>query len=228
MASSNTVSPQIPQHVSALLSHLTSRPGVQSTFILSRKDGSIIQSTGLLAAPKRTRSEPSHAASSTPVTEDTITTSTQSPSSPSAEPQQPSSSAQTQQPPYQPSQAEALAAHIFAFVSSASNLSLSLSNPVGEGAAASAGGGKGAEDGFGDANGAGDGSGSWGASTARDDAEGEGPEGQDGDEVRLLRLRTKKHEIVVVPDKKYLLCVVHDASAGVAGATLATGGGGRR
>ncbi|KYK59929.1 Dynein light chain-related protein [Drechmeria coniospora] len=30
------------------------------------------------------------------------------------------------------------------------------------------------------------------------------------DEMRLLRLRTKKQEIVIVPDTKYLLTVVHD------------------
>ncbi|KOS19832.1 Dynein light chain roadblock-type 2 [Escovopsis weberi] len=30
------------------------------------------------------------------------------------------------------------------------------------------------------------------------------------DELRLLRLRTKKHEIVIVPDQKYLLTVIHD------------------
>ncbi|CAK7268256.1 hypothetical protein SEPCBS57363_003003 [Sporothrix epigloea] len=30
------------------------------------------------------------------------------------------------------------------------------------------------------------------------------------DEVRLLRLRTKKQEIVIVPDPKYLLIVIHD------------------
>lgn len=30
------------------------------------------------------------------------------------------------------------------------------------------------------------------------------------DEVRLLRLRTKKQELVIVPDAKYLLVVVHD------------------
>jgi hypothetical protein len=35
---------------------------------------------------------------------------------------------------------------------------------------------------------------------------------EEDDEVKLLRLRTKKHEIVVVPDRKYLLCVVHDAA----------------
>lgn len=33
------------------------------------------------------------------------------------------------------------------------------------------------------------------------------------DEVRLLRLRTKKHELVIVPDSKYLLVVVHETPA---------------
>ncbi|KAH9884854.1 hypothetical protein F4778DRAFT_761963 [Xylariomycetidae sp. FL2044] len=33
------------------------------------------------------------------------------------------------------------------------------------------------------------------------------------DEVKLLRLRTKKHEIVIVPEVKYLLVVVHDTPA---------------
>lgn len=40
--------------------------------------------------------------------------------------------------------------------------------------------------------------------------------------MKLLRMRTRKHEIVVVPDRKYLLCVVHDATnasgAGAGGA----------
>ncbi|KAL2846295.1 hypothetical protein BJX68DRAFT_241169 [Aspergillus pseudodeflectus] len=228
---SSTTSPQIPQHVSALLSHLTSRPGVQSTLILSRKDGSIIQITGLLAPPKRTRSEtsPLTAVPSAAGTEDTLTTPSATPttSSPSAEPTQHSptqTQTQSQQrPPYQPSQPEALAAHIFAFVSSASNLSLILSNPVGES------GSKGSESGFAKVNGAGNGGGfaSAGTGTGREDAEADGGEGQDDDEVKLLRLRTKKHEIVVVPDKKYLLCVVHDASAGATGAAMAAGGGGR-
>ncbi|KAL2020967.1 hypothetical protein VTK56DRAFT_7741 [Thermocarpiscus australiensis] len=31
------------------------------------------------------------------------------------------------------------------------------------------------------------------------------------DEVKLLRLRTRKQEFVIVPDAKYLLIVVHDA-----------------
>jgi len=33
------------------------------------------------------------------------------------------------------------------------------------------------------------------------------------DEVKLLRLRTKKNELVIVPDAKYILIVVHDTAA---------------
>ncbi|KAI9733218.1 MAG: hypothetical protein M1818_007336 [Claussenomyces sp. TS43310] len=33
------------------------------------------------------------------------------------------------------------------------------------------------------------------------------------DEMRLLRLRTKKFELVIVPDPKYLLIVVHETPA---------------
>ncbi|KAH7157449.1 hypothetical protein B0J13DRAFT_617543 [Dactylonectria estremocensis] len=32
------------------------------------------------------------------------------------------------------------------------------------------------------------------------------------DEVKLLRLRTRKQELVIVPDSKYLLVVVHDTA----------------
>lgn len=54
--------------------------------------------------------------------------------------------------------------------------------------------------------------GNGGVSSPREEGEPEGHEKEEDDEVKLLRLRTKKHEIVVVPDRKYLLCVVHDAA----------------
>ncbi|KAL4817653.1 hypothetical protein BDW67DRAFT_158775 [Aspergillus spinulosporus] len=228
----STAAPQIPQHVSALLSHLTSRPGVQSTLILSRKDGSIIQTTGLLAPPKRTpvmsgaaTPIPTSGTESAPTDPPTDTaTDTATPSSPptAAETQQLQSTSitstqthtqsqhQTQSKPYQPTQAEALAAHIFTFVSAASNLSLSLSNPPGE----DVNGNSVRESGL--VNGNGDG---------RDEGEADGSEGQDDDEVRLLRLRTKKHEVVIVPDKKYLLCVVQDATPSAVGGSGGSGSG---
>lgn len=80
----------------------------------------------------------------------------------------------------------------------------------------------------GSGNGTGTGSGSGGSSGGREDGEGggEGFERDEDDEVKLLRMRTKKHEIVVVPDRKYLLCVVHDAAGAGAGSSGSGGGGG--
>jgi len=32
----------------------------------------------------------------------------------------------------------------------------------------------------------------------------------DGDDVRFMRIRTKRHEILISPDERYLLAVLHD------------------
>ncbi|KAI0259073.1 hypothetical protein BC834DRAFT_662042 [Gloeopeniophorella convolvens] len=32
----------------------------------------------------------------------------------------------------------------------------------------------------------------------------------EGDEIRFMRIRTKRHEIMISPDKRYLLAVLHD------------------
>lgn len=174
---------QVPQHVTALLSHLTSRPGVQSTLILSRKDGSIIQRTGQLA-PQEPTPRPAP-----PTTETTLPPDTDPAPAP----------AQT----HQVSQAEALAAHIFAFVSSASALGVSLSNPTAQSPnilpTTSMPGLEGDIDYVN------------GSRIPREEVD-EGTDREEDEEVKLLRMRTRKHEIVVVPDRKYLLCVVHDAS----------------
>ncbi|OJK02018.1 hypothetical protein ASPACDRAFT_1854033 [Aspergillus aculeatus ATCC 16872] len=340
-------SPQIPHHVTALLSHLTSRPGVQSTFILSRKDGSIIQSTGLYAFSPTTRrpsrptpsptpapisnpaSSPSPATApatatatlpnlntvpvsgsgssptaphpdqqqegvqeqstnpttldatetvpAVPATEeesaaeadqpDEPPTNTDKDTSPIANPdpttpqtpqvttlpirtkesaaaaaaQQEHEQAQAQeqqQEKYTPSPAETLAAHIFAYVTSAAELSAVLADPTSDGA-----GGR-QQLGYGVGGGveAGNRSGEFrtghgiGQGQGQGHEQGEGErdeEEEEGDEVKLLRLRTRKHEIVVVPDRKYLLCVVHGHGSGHgggagAGAKGAVGGGVRR
>ncbi|KAJ6020396.1 hypothetical protein N7540_005900 [Penicillium herquei] len=190
-------SQQVPQHVTALLSHLTSRPGVQSTLILSRKDGSIIQSTGQLAIQE---SSQSRAPITVPPTE-SVASSQPSDSTPP--------SPGTPVPPtYQPSQTEALAAHIFAFVSSASALGVSLSRPASqtqqsENHTSTTTGLDGEYGSYG----------TNGTSTPREeDRDGDSISREEDEEVKLLRMRTRKHEIVIVPDRKYLLCVVHDAS----------------
>ncbi|KAJ5305683.1 hypothetical protein PENANT_c041G09426 [Penicillium antarcticum] len=183
---------QVPQHVTALLSHLTSRPGVQSTLILSRKDGSIIQSTGQLAGSTSEENGSSRAQ---------IPSSESNPLSAQSTDSSPASPALTAPSQYQPSQTEALAGHIFAFVSSASALGVSLSRPtIGEVPT-----GEASQD-YGIGKG----------TTREEDRDGDAGDREEDDEVKLLRMRTRKHEIVVVPDRKYLLCVVHDAAPGPA------------
>ncbi|KAJ5734931.1 uncharacterized protein N7483_000056 [Penicillium malachiteum] len=192
-------SQQVPQHVTALLSHLTSRPGVQSTLILSRKDGSIIQSTGQLAIQEGSQSRP--APITVPPTEPVASSQPSDSTPPSPGAPAPST--------YQPSQTEALAAHIFAFVSSASALGVSLSRPVSQTQQSS-------ENHTSTTTGLDGEYGSYGTngtSTPREeDRDGDSLSREEDEEVKLLRMRTRKHEIVVVPDRKYLLCVVHDAS----------------
>lgn len=190
---------QVPQHVTALLSHLTSRPGVQSTLILSRKDGSIIQSTGQLAAQEN---NPPRTTPPAPTPTDQTPTAQPSDSSPAS----PTSTTPTT---YQPSQAEALAAHIFNFVSSASALGVSLARPITtQTPNEHSSSGLDAEYGsYGNGT---------GTTTAQEDQDVQGDR-EEEDEVKLLRMRTRKHEIVVVPDRKYLLCVVHDAAHGGGG-----------
>lgn len=106
---------------------------------------------------------------------------------------------QEQKQAYKPTHAEALAAHIFAFVSSASDLSMSLSHPPDDNDSKPSSNGLNLE------------ALKNGITSPREEGD-EGQEKEEDDEVKLLRLRTKKHEIVVVPDRKYLLCVVHDAA----------------
>ncbi|KAJ5258439.1 hypothetical protein N7497_001753 [Penicillium chrysogenum] len=199
MANSGQRTQQVPQHVTTLLSHLTSRPGVQSTLILSRKDGSIIQSTGQLAptteenGSSRTAQIPQSTTDSNPLS--------------AAQPTDPSPASPAVSQPYQPSQAETLAAHIFAFVSSAEALGISLSRPTPTVQRSS--------DSHWDVN---YDYGNEAGAAREEDRDGDGVDRDEDGEVKLLRMRTKKHEIVVVPDRKYLLCVVHDASPGGAGA----------
>jgi len=206
------MSPQVPQHIFALLSHLSSRPGVQSTLILSRKDGSIIQSTGLLAQTHS--SQPSRNAVASAEIPMPSPSEPASSSNPHDAPSLPDLVSFANQQPYRPSQAEALAAHIHSFVLNASALSVSLSHPPSTTIA---------EDGYHGRSSNVNGEDGVGKGAVDEDVEKEAEirDKEEGDEVKLLRLRTKKHEIVVVPDRKYLLCVVHDTCG-----MFSTGGGG--
>jgi hypothetical protein len=191
----------VPQHVTALLSHLTSRPGVQSTLILSRRDGSIIQSTGQIAAQENASPRTTPPTSSTTDQTPTAQPSDSSPASPIS----PTPTT------YQPSQAEALAAHIFNFVSSASALGISLARPITTQSTTNGHSSSGLDAEYGSY-----GNGTGTTTPREEDQDGQGDR-EEEDEVKLLRMRTRKHEIVVVPDRKYLLCVVHDVAHGGGG-----------
>ncbi|KAJ8585132.1 hypothetical protein M405DRAFT_745771 [Rhizopogon salebrosus TDB-379] len=35
----------------------------------------------------------------------------------------------------------------------------------------------------------------------------------DGDQIRFMRIRTKRHEIMISPDERYLLAILHDPAS---------------
>src|SRR5262249_42736006 len=161
--------------------------------------GSIIQTTGLLARSN----------SVTPVSTATAFVPEDVPASPPVaveaispivanDPLPHTPQASTHAISYKPSHAEALAAHIYAFVSTASALSSTLSHPSTS---------MNAEADNDPSSTAGSGTHGYGGTKTRDvDQDIEGHEREDEDEVKLLRLRTKLHEIIIIPDRKFLLC----------------------
>ncbi|KAI9709898.1 MAG: hypothetical protein M1820_002975 [Bogoriella megaspora] len=128
-----------PDETLALLTQLSQRPGVQSTLVLSRANGAIIRSSGLLS------NSGSEDLSSIP------------PSSSGDGAELLSNDAGRQ--PKGIHDAEHVALLAFNFVATAGSMAEDL---------------------------------------------------EQGDEVKLLRLRTKKHELVIVPESSFLLVVIHD------------------
>lgn len=120
------------------LSRLAVKPGVQSTLVLSKTDGSIIRSTGLLAestiAPSSPGNESFGNVSANGGGHETLDNDTGK-------------------------DAKKVARMVFSFVSAAQSFAEGMNT---------------------------------------------------SDEMRLLRLRTRKYEIVIVPDPKFLLVVIQD------------------
>lgn len=132
------------------LSRLASKPGVRSTLILSKSDGSIIRSTGLLAATSSSSSENlptgngrSHSGPAEPA--DVTRSGVDYPGSTEDDSNRNS--------------AQDVARMVFAFVAGAKAFTEAVDK---------------------------------------------------SDEVKLLRLRTRKNEIIIAPDAKFLLVVIHD------------------
>lgn len=169
------------------LNHLTNRPGVIATLILGRKDGSIIRATGVLAESQpasssdRPVSNGSAALKEDDGTENSETTST---------------SEHQEKPRQDPTPAEILAASVITFVSSATSVSGGLRDAL-SGASNRA-------NPFGMLNG-----GTQNQSHTNLEKDDSDP-GRGATEVQLLRMRTKKHEVVIFPDNKFLCCVVQE------------------
>lgn len=176
----------LSQRVSSTLQTLTNRPGVESTLILSRQDGSIIKVTGSLD------DESEHP-------ENAITSlDTRSPTHEIAERLAATSSEDVDvgdgimptDVEVGPTRAEKLASDIFLFVSAASFLASSLQSTTSSKASYKNG---------------------ISYRQSKDEmATANGRLEADSGEVQLLRMRSKKHEIVIFPDPNFLCCVIQN------------------
>ncbi|KAL8870302.1 MAG: hypothetical protein Q9174_003625 [Haloplaca sp. 1 TL-2023] len=134
------------------LSRLAAKPGVQSTLVLSKSDGSIIRSTGLLAdSAAQEPSDPPIAVGDHSFGSDTALGTT---------PGNNAANGSTQEDENKGNNAPHVARMIFKFVTAANEFA---------------------------------------------------DEMEKGDHARLLRMRLRRQEIVIVPDPKFLLAVIHDA-----------------
>lgn len=134
------------------LSRLASKPGVQSTLVLSKADGSIIKSTGLLATPaEKVPSESSTTRKSAGEENSAMSSTALNGGDHFLESGAGEDRSKT---------AEHIARLVFTFLSAANEFA-------------------------------------------------EGIEKED--DTKLLRMRTRKNEIVIVPDAKFVLVVIHDA-----------------
>lgn len=175
-----------------MLRGLTERPNVQSTLILSRKDGSIIRATGTDDTVARNSSASVNAYQWSQTREAKGgTEGLDRESMPTADKPDDSADIQESAKPV-----EILASTIFQFVNNANVLGETLGAMPWSGARP-------------------DGSFTAGVyatgldpskkgRSSEDDAEN----GSRGDDVQLLRLRTKHQEIIIFPDPNYICCVV--------------------
>lgn len=179
----NQESRTLPPSIASSLEHLANRPGVVATLILSRKDGSVIRATGILSEQPPTKDTDNENGSVVPVKDETG----------SSELGEDSGSNGT----VKATPLEDFAAAVAGFVTSATSMNdairLCLSGNANR------------NDTF--------------RPLTRGDSEGHNVDGEgneiqqavhDVSDVQLLRMRTKKHEVVIFPDSKFLSCVVQE------------------
>lgn len=166
--------------IDAILRGLTDRPNVESTLILSRKDGSIIKTSGFAAIERRGRAQstvPLQPTEGVPQVREESTKDEET---------------SVEQKRTMP--AEELAASIFHFMKAASALGMTLTTVVEEQHIEDGNSLRSSETAVngGDMDG--------------NTEEGEMRRGES--QVQLLRLRIKHREIIIFPDPRYLCCVV--------------------
>ncbi|KAI1538477.1 Robl-LC7 domain containing protein [Pyrenophora tritici-repentis] len=135
---SPTMAQHAPEEILSLLTRLSQKPGVQSTLILSRENGTIIRTSGLISSSSSANPNSTLPASSSETGVDNFTNGRQEGGIHSA---------------------ENVASMVWSFLIAAGSLVDELDKE---------------------------------------------------DEVKLLRLRTKKNELVIVPDPKFILVAIHD------------------
>lgn len=172
--------------VDLILQNLTRRPNVRSTLILSRKNGSIIKTSGSIADESLDEREPSNQHNVTEGSTSFVQNSTES-----TKPASDASDLPVEEPKM--SRAQVLAASIYAFVAAAVDLGSSLQSVENRDSSVSR-----TQD---IAKSASQNVGSHGYLKTEAYAE---------DDVQLLRLRLKRQEIIIFPDPNYLCCVVQD------------------
>ncbi|KIW75812.1 hypothetical protein Z517_10556 [Fonsecaea pedrosoi CBS 271.37] len=179
--------------IDAMLRGLTERPNVQSTLILSRRDGSIIRVTGIASPAGEGRPAASATAYQWPQKEESRRGTDASEKEQSSTAHETDDTSEVQ---YIEKPVERLASSIFQFVNNANAMGATL-GAASRSAARPDGTYPGAA--YGEAK---------TVQNKERNTEEDAENGDTEDEVQLLRLRTKHQEIIIFPDPNYICCVV--------------------
>lgn len=191
----------VPPAVAGILQNLSSRPNVESTLVLSRSDGSIICATGSISPSQQANVGGRPVSAALSATRDSTTNEVANEPESASEAEEVTPQSKAAMGP-----AELLASSVLSFVHSATLLGRaagrSNDDPESQDAARA---------GFYETA----------PNQEADDQEQNGDSESAGreDQIQLLRLRTRRQEVIIYPDTKYLCCVVQSVGKQANGAT---------